>query len=399
MVGPRKAQLAARIATAVHETLVALRDPTLLVWALYLAMVPIYLWASGLPQIGDVLSLILVPLGLTRWNGRLGPMAASSVRVLIVFTAYVVLVNLVWSFVLNSWTTEVRTGFLMTPLFYIYNALMFVVTIVLYRTYQARMLRLTSRFVLLTLISQVALSLAMSGGHRATVLFNNPNQLGYYALLSASVMMVLQRRGHVSTLEVTVGTVAATYLALASASKAALAGIGLLVIAGMISRLRTMLLVAATCGLLLLLATPMQRALGGAVVRIANDESLGFVEERGYDRILHYPEYWVLGAGEGAYKRFEATTKIRSHEIHSSIGSLFFCYGFVGTLMFGAFLWSVLRRSGIRMWFLIMPTLSYGMTHQGLRFTLFWVLLAIVVALREESIVERADARASPMAS
>jgi hypothetical protein len=216
------------------------------------------------------------------------------------------------------------------------------------------------------------------------VLFNNPNQLGYYALLSASLLLLLQRRRYVTTLEVAIGGVAASYLALISASKAALGGIGLLVIAGVFVRLRTMIVVAIAFTLVLVVANPMQAAIDRTITRFETDSSASFAEERGYDRILKYPEYWVVGSGEGAYKRFENDTALGDHEIHSSIGTLFFSYGIVGTLLFAAFLWTVIRRTGLRTWLLIIPSLAYGMTHQGLRFTLFWVLLAIVVALRED---------------
>lgn len=378
-----------------RDTLRLLRDPVLFVWGSYLVLFPVYVFSSGLPQPGDWLILLLAPLAFRRWDGRIAPGAARTLRQLLVFTGYVLAINLLWSMMLGTFALSPKTGFAMSPIFYIYNALVFLVALVLHRTYGSNLLYLTGRMVLFTLVLQVVLATLLRGDGRSTGLFNNPNQLGYYALLSASMLMVLQRRRYISTVAMTVGTLAATYLCLLSASKAALGAIGLLVIAGMFTRLRTMLLTAVAFGALLTVAQPVLDAVTGAISRIEEDESHQFGEERGYDRIVEYPEYWVIGSGEGAYARFKDTSAIGAHEIHSSLGTLFFCYGIVGVGLFIAFVFGVLQRTGLRTWLVMMPAFAYGMTHQGLRFTLLWVFFALVVCLREEA---RADRQATRVA-
>jgi uncharacterized membrane protein YhfC len=71
-----------------------------------------------------------------------------------------------------------------------------------------------------------------------------------------------------------------------------------------------------------------------------------------------------------------------THELHSSVGTLFFCYGFVGAGIFVVFMWRALRRAPLRRLLLMAPALAYGLSHQGLRFTLVWLLLALYVALK-----------------
>jgi hypothetical protein len=80
---------------------------------------------------------------------------------------------------------------------------------------------------------------------------------------------------------------------------------------------------------------------------------------------------------------------IGSHELHSSMGTLFFCYGILGTILFCIFLWRTTSGSGLRAWIIVAGVFAYGMTHQGLRFRLVWVLLGMVVALRELAIQDR----------
>src|ERR671920_1516807 len=86
---------------------------------------------------------------------------------------------------------------------------------------------------------------------------------------------------------------------------------------------------------------------------------------------------------EGDYQRFAEISMIGAHELHSSMATLFFCYGIAGVVLFGRFLLGSLARSGVRSWLIVGAGFAYGMTHQGLRFRLLWLLLAMVCCLRE----------------
>ncbi|HPH64350.1 MAG TPA: hypothetical protein PLF40_01325, partial [Kofleriaceae bacterium] len=232
------------------------------------------------------------------------------------------------------------------------------------------------------------------GATRSKVLFNNPNQLGYYAILSASLLFLGQVRGWLSTMQAVVGTVACTYLALISASKAALVCIVLVIVIGMLSRIRTIIVTALVFSAFVLVVEPYTHVIERATNRVQNDETAGFFEERGYDRITQHPEYWLLGSGEGGYRRYAGLSVIGSHELHSSAGTLFFCYGIVGTLLFLAFLGRVVVGAGLQTALLLAPAAAYGLSHQGLRFTLLWVLMACVVAIKEARRQTRIDALA-----
>jgi hypothetical protein len=98
---------------------------------------------------------------------------------------------------------------------------------------------------------------------------------------------------------------------------------------------------------------------------------------RGYDRIWLFPQYVMVGAGEGAYRRF--TEGHDNMEIHSSWGTLLFSYGIVGTIAFMALLWAIFRRAAWQLRFYFIPLALYGLTHQGLRFSLLWVFLGLVI--------------------
>jgi hypothetical protein len=360
------------------------QDARLLLWSLVVVLFPFYVFSSGLPQPADFLSFGLLFVLLRSWNGRLAVGLVGTLRSLLLFIGYVFLVNLAWSFVALSFSLGAKEGFLLAPTFYVFNGLMFFTFLLMFQRYGERLLWLTVRLVLASVCLQLVLSFGMRASiGRSTVMFNNPNQLGYYALLSACILLVGKQRLKLSTLQVTVGLAACSYLALLSASKAALASVAALGIAVLIDRLRTVVVASLVFAVLIFTDNPFSAAIERAQARIDNDSSLGFIEERGYERILDYPEYCILGAGEGAYNRFRETSAIGAHELHSSVATLFFCYGIVGTLLFGLFLWGVMTGAGIRAWIIVGTGFAYGMTHQGLRFRLLWLLLGMVSALRE----------------
>ena len=367
-----------------------LQDPRLMLWSLVVVLMPFYVFESGLPQPADLLGLILLIILLRRWNGKLRPSLARPLKSLIVFMLYVIGVNIAWSFVLLTFSLDAKQGFLVAPSFYIFNALTFLAFLLMFQRYGELLLWLTARLVLVSTFIQVALAFVVPRVvGRSIVMFNNPNQLGYYALLSAGILLLAQPRLRLSTIQVTVGLAAASYLALLSASKAALASIAGLGTLLLVSKFRTVILMSLVFAVLIFTDNPFSKAMERAALRIENDKSLQFVDERGYDRILNHPEYCILGAGEGGYHRFRETSLIGSHELHSSMGTLFFCYGIVGTILFGVFLWRTTSGSGLRAWVIVAGVFAYGMTHQGLRFRLVWVLLGMVCALREVAIQDR----------
>src|SRR3954468_8594343 len=79
-----------------------MRRPALVTWAIYLLLIPLYILPSGLPQPGDLIGLLVVPLALQRWNGKLGRDMRSTVRALLWFTLWVCAVDTAWMFLMGS---------------------------------------------------------------------------------------------------------------------------------------------------------------------------------------------------------------------------------------------------------------------------------------------------------
>lgn len=375
---PRTAQ---QIATEIQRVL---RDPPLTLWALYIFFLPVYIFPSGVPQPGDLLVLLLLPASLFGWSGRMARTASRPMKALVRFIVWGIVLNYAWMIILGKFGFFGKDTFLLVPIFYIYNAVILLSVLVLHERYGDRFLWLSLNMVLITVVAQVLLSFVVGGGsHRQTVLFNNPNQLGLYALLSANILAFGRRRMGFGTLKSSIGLLACLFLALISASKAALAGSAILFALSVLNNPRTIMLVGLAMVGLLSFSNPITQTMERSRNRIEEKQEMGFLDSRGYDRIWNHKEYWVIGAGEGGLSRFADTSVIGDHELHSSAGTLFFCYGLVGVVLFASFLLRVIEGTSLRNALLLSPALAYSLAHQGLRFTLFWILIGLFIGLKK----------------
>ena len=364
-----------------------LRRPALIVWCLFIASQPIYILDSGLPQPGDFLLLPLIPLALSGWNRRLSPESARPMRILMLFTGWVMLVNYAWALITGNFGLVGKDTYLLFPIYYVYNASVVFVALVLYHRYGTRFLSLTLRLVLMTVLLQVLLSFFFHGTRitRSSVLFNNPNQLGYFAMLSACMIALCQRRLRYSTLLSGIGLTACVYLALLSASKAGVGGTLLLLAVTVIANPRVLVAAAIAIGLVLAVGGKIEQAIDTTHTRMLENRrpQHTFFEQRGYDRILQHKEHLLLGAGEGGTSRFSDTTVIGTHEIHSSAGTVLFSYGIAGACLFLAFIVRVIQRASLRSALMLLPALAYTIAHQGLRFTSLWILIGLFICIKQ----------------
>ncbi len=366
----------------IFQSVRCLRNPYLFLWTIFILLFPFYVFSSGLPQPADMVMSVGLLLMMGGMRVRMHRSAFGPLRSLFLFVGYVIVINLVWSVIEDKYTFNTKEGFLLSPLFYIYNAAVFMAGCALYSKYGRAFLVLTTYAVILSLLFQTAASTVYRGetlGGRGTLFFNNPNQLGYYALLSASIIAYGCKRLSLSALSQGALYLCCAYLATLSASKAALYSVAALAVVTLVHRARTMIVTAVLLGGALYFVEPT--AWDDARARLASDDDddqIGVLEGRGYDRLWEHPEHLVVGAGEGGLARFP-TEALGTHELHSSIGTLLFSYGVVGTLLFSVFVLRLLPGMTFLSSMLLVPAGLYGLTHQALRFSLLWILLLMAL--------------------
>lgn len=375
--------------SAVKETGVksALDRTVLILVGLYFVMKPFYLWRSGLPQISDFLiffSFLLFSLkrGFVLQYPRY---SRTLFKVSMFFLFYVVLVNVVWFVILDF-----DTDFLQVALFFAFNISVLLYFNILYNRYGEILMRVVYRGALASALIQGSMFLAMGGfqGGRNIGTFNNPNQLGYYGLLTFGLLIFTSQRIKVSSFTFLAGVAASIVLTLTSLSKAAMIAYAILIMGYLFTpgenrklKRKVNFMVFLVCATVLMAASYRPELFGdnllftevqGRVTNIGKDtdDSLSM---RGYDRISDYPQYWVFGAGEGAYGRFNNAT----YEFHSTLGTVQVSYGIVGLLQFLFILFYVLKKNGFKGWYILACLLIYGLAHNGLRNSMFWMLLSL----------------------
>ena len=222
---------------------------------------------------------------------------------------------------------------------------------------------------------------------RYNFFFNDPNQMAYW-LICMSVVLFLFNRDRPTLLLLDVLVSLLPILVSMSRSGAigfALYGLGVLVHLLQSSRQRwlriillsVIVLVGAAAG-----STAFTYFAGGLddeLTLIRRFELLDLEEQlsdRGYLRILTYPEYIFTGAGNGAHERFGT-----QYEVHSTVMGILFHYGIAAFVcFFGAFLFC-LKRANLATRLVLLAPLFYGLSTYGFRTPTFWVMIATIVVL------------------
>ncbi|HOO81184.1 MAG TPA: hypothetical protein PK513_01630 [Alphaproteobacteria bacterium] len=352
-----------------------------IIWVAYLVLAPFYVLQSGYPQPADfVLLLGLAPaLGLAALKSEVRIPTAILLGIgFVVLTFTINIIHFVF-------TSDLK--FLLSSLYYVYNFGVFLFALQLFKLAPQTINHLTYWALAASIcIETVFILLDYGSSIRTQGTFNNPNQLGYWSLLSFALLIIIKRHERLTLMDAAL-ILMMFVTQLVSLSKAGIVSMAFCLLIVFFSRLmsdtsRLFLIGIVSVGLAFMLITQNDllskvadfKLIDTVYTRISTigaqgDDSL---RGRGYDRILDNPHYVLLGAGEGANWRYNPQGK----ELHSGLATLLFSYGIVGFLLFFTFLFFVFRGRPWRYIFLLVPIMMYGLTHQNIRFTYFWVVIA-----------------------
>lgn len=351
----------------------------------YLLLSPLYLLPSGLPQPADLIMLIGI-IGMAAYIIQSRAHTVNkTIAIGLMFIGYAALINLI------NFSVQSDPRFVLAILFYSYNFLVFCLITLAFSRYTRQMQRWSYLVVIAVIIAQGCFIL-IAGPDRGRFegTFNNPNQLSYWSLLSACMLAILKKKDGLNTLDL-IALLIVGYIQTQTLSKAGMIVYVIFMTGLMLTPLlrrhfKVIIIIVGLAASITLLSQPdkltnlisQNKTIDRAVDRLGtigqqNDDSL---QGRGYDRIWRYSEYLILGAGEGAYHRF--TIDGRNKELHSGIATLLFSYGIAGTALFSAFIFLIFNRKSWYLLFFFALLMAYGVTHQNIRFTHFWIFLALV---------------------
>ncbi len=358
---------------------------------------PFYLFNSGLPQISDYIMMLLIMILIItnkryKVNRRYGKFILTSTS----FVMYTFIVNSLWSMFLYGDSIMIKPA-----LFYIYNLLIMLSIFLLYSKVGKSLYKIIFNSLSTTILIQFLIYVEGTlriYSHRQVLFFNNPNQLGYFGLLAMAMIVLTAKKNDSKPITTTVVILLSYFLVMISHSKAAIvSGFGILLVNFIPlgektknqKKVAEILLVIVIIGFLLYfinedlyMNNTLFNSLKRRILSIGQDSDDSLMG-RGYDRIIDYPQYLILGAGEGGLYRFN-TTK----ELHSTLGTILFSYGIIGFLLFSFMLLQVMWKQSINNKILIISILLYGLTHQGLRQPMFWILLSLLFLARMEDKIE-----------
>lgn len=332
----------------------------------YIVLGIFYVFAAGLPQPADFLLVLLIFIALLQ--GRI--VFVDHSRVLFYFVTFTFLVNSVWAAILGEPTLYLAS------IYFLFNLLVFVL-LTQYLNQSTTNQLYAYRAILAALILETIFVLFFDpGGIRAIGTFTNPNQLSYFAIAFTAAALLLADRleqpGWMQTLPLVLGWIIAV-LGLSKAVMVAMAFMTFMLLLQMRNLFYSVMSMVIGA-LVLVFVFPQQIIFAWWRLSSIGQDNDDNAASRGYDRITNEIEYVILGAGEGAYTRHAS---VWGGEIHSTFGTLLFCYGIIGLGLFCLFLWGLFRRHP---WYFIQfasPLLLYSITHNGLRFTPFWIVLAL----------------------
>lgn len=357
---------------------------------LYVLLKPFYLFPSGNPQIADFIMLVLIAYTFLFRVNQLQRKYLFFVLLTLAFLYDILLVNGLWAIALGG-AMEVFES----TKWYWYNGAVLLTVVVLGQLEPRAYAQWLFWSVACSLAVQtLALLLGLAPGEhdfRQSLFFNNPNQLGYFGLLCLGICLFCARFFPVRAIYLFLVIGCSLSVIAASLSKAAIVSAVLMYAAFLFvsSKERTGLfwknVVCVLACFFLLFCVSLytnENVLHEATMYTQVKERLETLGEdsddnlasRGYDRIANHPAYMFFGAGEGQYERFESSIAL---ELHSTVANLFFSYGLVGTLLFFLLLYAGVRGHRLYSWYPLFFQIVYGLTHNGIRETLFWILLAL----------------------
>lgn len=365
-------------------------------FVLALATKPFYLGQSGTLQLSDFLYVAL--FGLCSLDGVYSFPSNKEKKWTILFALiifYQFFINLLW-YTITSNIGQSDERFLKFNLYYIFNFIVCLTIFQLFRIIGYK--RLLKLYLIGTSLSvavcYIGIILNYQGNGREKGFFNNPNQLGYFALIIMTIFVVYCK--NIKKTYRFVSIFLCLILNIISLSKASIIGAAVLLIVYVIisndergtkSSITIIFMIAlVTIGIYLVLYSDnelftnvyhiraMRRRL--FMMQSENDSNLG--TGRGYDRLKEIGLLILTGVGEGAFTRFKAAS---GKELHSMYASTIVSYGLIGFAGYVSLFKSALFSNNKRIFSILAfsGVLLYCITHNGVRNTLLWSLIAMML--------------------
>lgn len=350
---------------------------------LFIILSPYYVLPSGLPQpshivfiIGFVFSSFIAP---KVYIDKL------SKQVLLFFFLFIL-----YTFIVNSISVGVSN--ILNPIIYSFYYV-FGLMMMLYIFKNKDKDRLSLYLIYAVVISMsiellliLLFGIGNWGGVRFSGTFNNPNQLGYFAILSSSIGIISAFYLNKSFKYMNIILILGILLSILSGSRTAVVAILFLYLAVSYYKLQrvhfymTLFFIILIIYVLFIVYGSEIEMISMLLDRLeekttAKHDLGADIMHRGLGRIPDYGIYIFSGMSEGIqYLGYDI-------EAHNSILAMLYGYGVIGLLFIFVYMFMLLIKRTQNFVLGIIPALLYGMGHNGMRATLLYLLIAISIVL------------------
>lgn len=361
-------------------------------------LIPFYVFPSGFLQPSYILLLLFLFIWVLFKKGKLGSEAKGFLNYFFPFYVYSLVVNLVYMFLYQE------VLFLDFSKFLLFN-LLISLGLISFTSFNCKFGGNTEVEVLRLMVSILVLMLILwllnlgrySFYPRYNGFFNDPNQMAFFLICSASIALVFVRSIWVYFLVLLLSM----FLILLTVSRSALIGMLPLILNVFFlsgssnnrcsnNRSRRKLILSKLVFVFIflpILLLNMQYLLSIEYIDVLK---VRFVETdfseqsdiRGYGRLVKYAEYLLFGAGQGLDMRFDTNL-----EIHSTWAAFLFYYGVIGLLGFVIPLLKIFKSLNMNHKLLFLAPMLYSFSTFGVRTPIFWIFLSVFYCLSKDIIV------------
>jgi hypothetical protein len=293
---------------------------------------------------------------------------------LVIFVVITLLINSFFSILYKN------TDFIISSSYYIYGLIFTLVTITVLNI-NIKFKKNLSIILFFSLFTLVALWLIGLGAYefspRYNGFFNDPNQMAHWSLCVAVSIILLTKS---TTLKYF--TILLTFIIIIiSMSRSGLVGLSFLILGLFIPNKKNLpfILIGFIMVTSLFSLTSFKKSLflenyENVINRFLETDFEEQADTRGYSRAKKYPEYLILGSGQGLDSRFHS-----DFEIHSSWMGILFYYGIFSLIFFVTTLLNLIFSQKIDNLLITLGPLIYGFSTFGIRTPVFWLLLGVLI--------------------
>ena len=246
--------------------------------------------------------------------------------------------------------------------------------------------------------------------------FNDPNQFGYFIVLSAAFLYVIEDVLKIRKRAVVMYLIS-LILIFASASTGMLMAMTILFVLHIIRRIKSIIkwisknlgkiFVTAICIMAVVLVIVSNVDLKNLVIETfeqsiqnmtiaerlqgkidkAESSNSSLIEERGIDKLIKYPQYLIYGSGQGYLDRF--TKAAFQIEVHSTLPGIWLYYGIIPLIILLIWIYESIKKVRLKYMIPYIALLIESFTLYNQRQLLLWIIIIMANLLREEKEEEK----------